>query len=72
MTTNCGNGIAEIGKKNCGNIIVEIVRKIKVTNYLRQLHCRHRKKKIGNTIAEIGGKNIFPYFGNSIAVNEEK
>ena len=53
MTTNCGNDIVEIGKKNCGNIIVEIVRKIKVTNYLRQLHCRNREKKIGNTIAKI-------------------
>ena len=72
MTTNCDDGIAEIEKKYCGNIIAEIVRKIKVTNYLRQLHCRNREKKIGNTIAEIGGKNIFPYFGNSIAVNGKK
>ena len=52
MTTNCGNGIAEIGKKNCGNIIAEIVKKIKMTNYLKQLHCRNREKKIGNTIAQ--------------------
>ena len=45
MTTNCGNDIAKIGKKICGNTIVEIGRKIKVTNYLRQLHCRNKKKK---------------------------
>ena len=45
MTTNCDNDIAEIGKKICGNAIAEIGRKIKVINYLRQLHCRNRKKK---------------------------
>ena len=60
MTTNCGNGIAEIRKKNCDNIIAEIVRKIKVTNYLRQLHCRNREKKLEIPLPKQGEKIFSP------------
>ena len=66
--TDCGNGIAEIGKEklwqtDCGNAIAKIGKKKIVTNWLWQWHCRNRKKKLwqtdcGNDIIEIGKKIV--------------
>ena len=60
--TNCGNGIAEIGKKNFVTIVTMPLPKMggekNVVIGLWQWHCRNRGKKIcgncGNAIAENG------------------